>query len=58
LADLPTANLDAQASIQVLKRFRNLAKNDGRAHFFVTRDPRMRSVADRVFGIEDGAILK
>jgi len=57
LADEPTANLDAHVGIQVLKRFRDLAKSEDRALLIVTHDPRVRTVADRVVRIEDGAIL-
>jgi putative ABC transport system ATP-binding protein len=57
LADEPTANLDAQVGVQVLKRFRDLAKSEDRALLIVTHDPRVRAVADRVVLIEDGAIL-
>jgi ABC-type lipoprotein export system ATPase subunit len=56
LAGKPTANLDAQVGIQVLKRCRNLAKNDDRALLIVTRHPRVRTVADRVVRIKDEAI--
>jgi putative ABC transport system ATP-binding protein len=57
LAGEPTANLDAQVGVQVLKRFRDLAKSEVRALLIVTNDLRVRKVADRFVPIEDGAIF-
>jgi putative ABC transport system ATP-binding protein len=57
LADEPTANLDAQVGIQVLERFRDLAKSEDQSLLIVTHDPRVRTVADRVARIQDGASM-
>jgi putative ABC transport system ATP-binding protein len=56
LADEPTANLDAQAGVQVLELFRNLAKQGNRALLIVTHDPKVRTVSDRVLQIHDGSL--
>jgi putative ABC transport system ATP-binding protein len=57
LADEPTANLDSQVGTQVLEMFRALAKQENRALVIVTHDPKVRSIADRVARIQDGALV-
>ncbi|HVE72813.1 MAG TPA: ABC transporter ATP-binding protein [Thermoanaerobaculia bacterium] len=57
LADEPTANLDTQAGTQVLEMFRGLAKKENRALVIVTHDPKVRTIADRVVKIQDGALV-
>ncbi len=57
LADEPTANLDSQVGTQVLEMFRALAKQENRALVIVTHDPKVRSIADRVAKIQDGALI-
>ena len=57
LADEPTANLDSQVGAQVLEMFRALAKQENRALVIVTHDPKVRSIADRVVKIQDGALV-
>jgi putative ABC transport system ATP-binding protein len=57
LADEPTANLDSQVGAQVLEMFRSLAKQENRALVVVTHDPKVRSIADRVTRIQDGALV-
>ena len=57
LADEPTANLDSQVGSQVLEMFRALAKKENRALVIVTHDPKVRSIADRVTRIQDGALV-
>jgi putative ABC transport system ATP-binding protein len=56
LADEPTANLDSTVGTQVLEMFRDLAKKENRALVIVTHDPKVRSIADRVVKIQDGAL--
>jgi putative ABC transport system ATP-binding protein len=57
LADEPTANLDSQVGTQVLEMFRALAKQENRALVIVTHDPKVRTIADRVTKIQDGALV-
>jgi putative ABC transport system ATP-binding protein len=57
LADEPTANLDTQVGTQVLEMFRALAKQENRALVIVTHDPKVRTIADRVAKIQDGALV-
>ena len=57
LADEPTANLDTQVGTQVLDMFRALAKQENRALVIVTHDPKVRTIADRVVKIQDGALV-
>ena len=57
LADEPTANLDSQVGSQVLEMFRALAKKENRALVIVTHDPKVRTIADRVVKIQDGALV-
>ncbi|HEX6086616.1 MAG TPA: ABC transporter ATP-binding protein [Thermoanaerobaculia bacterium] len=57
LADEPTANLDTQVGTQVLEMFRALAKKENRALVIVTHDPKVRTIADRVVKIQDGALV-
>jgi putative ABC transport system ATP-binding protein len=58
LADEPTANLDTPAGRQVLRMFRDLARQEGKGLLIVTHDPKVREVADRVVGIRDGQIVQ
>ncbi|HYC59124.1 MAG TPA: ABC transporter ATP-binding protein [Thermoanaerobaculia bacterium] len=57
LADEPTANLDATVGTQILELFRALAKQENRALVIVTHDPKVRTIADRVVQIQDGAFV-
>jgi len=57
LADEPTANLDSAVGTQVLEMFRALAKQENRALVIVTHDPKVRTIADRVAKIQDGALI-
>ena len=57
LAVEPTANLDSTVGTQVLEMFRALAKQENRALVIVTHDPKVRTIADRVVQIQDGALV-
>lgn len=57
LADEPTANLDSQVGTQILEMFRDLAKKENRALVVVTHDPKVRTIADRIVKIQDGALV-
>ena len=56
LADEPTANLDTAVGGQVLDLFRDLAKSERKGLVIVTHDPKVRRIADRVVGIQDGRL--
>jgi putative ABC transport system ATP-binding protein len=56
LADEPTANLDSHMGEQILKLFRDLAKEENRALLIVTHDPKVREIADRTLFIRDGLL--
>jgi putative ABC transport system ATP-binding protein len=58
LADEPTANLDTAAGSQVLRMFRDLAREEGKGLLIVTHDPKVREVADRVIFIRDGRLAE
>ena len=57
LADEPTGNLDSESGAAVLELFRGLARDEDRALLIVTHDPGVRSIADRVVAIRDGALV-
>jgi putative ABC transport system ATP-binding protein len=56
LADEPTANLDSATGARVLELFRDVARREAKALVIVTHDHKVRAVADRVLGMEDGRI--
>src|SRR6187402_2046709 len=56
LADEPTANLDTVVGGQILDLFRDLAKSQSTGLVIVTHDHKVRRIADRVVGIEDGRL--
>jgi putative ABC transport system ATP-binding protein len=58
LADEPTANLDTAVGAQILDLFRDLAKSQSTGLVIVTHDPKVRRIADRVVGIEDGRLAQ
>jgi putative ABC transport system ATP-binding protein len=56
LADEPTGNLDSARGQDVMMILHDVARDEARAVIFVTHDPRVEDVADRVMWLEDGAI--
>lgn len=54
LADEPTANLDSAIGHEIMRIFRRIAKENGRAVVIVSHDQRIRDIADRVLWLEDG----
>jgi putative ABC transport system ATP-binding protein len=58
LADEPTANLDSVVGAQILDLFRDLAKSQATGLVIVTHDHKVRRIADRVVGIEDGRLAQ
>jgi putative ABC transport system ATP-binding protein len=57
LADEPTANLDSATGSQILQLFRQLAREESKGLLIVTHDARVRGVADRAVGIQDGRLI-
>ncbi len=58
LADEPTANLDSNASRQIIGRLRALADSGQHGILIATHDLRTASQADRVLTLRDGKIVK
>jgi ABC-type lipoprotein export system ATPase subunit len=58
LADEPTANLDSNASRQIVNRLRALADSGEHGVLLATHDLRTASQADRVLNLRDGRIVK
>ncbi len=57
-ADEPTANLDSEASLTVIKLFRELNKEIGQTIIMVTHEPDDEQYVDRVIWLKDGIIKK
>ena len=57
-ADEPTANLDSESSIQILKLFRDLNKKYGQTIVMVTHEDFHKKYVDRVVFLKDGKIVK
>jgi putative ABC transport system ATP-binding protein len=57
LADEPTAALDSENGHAVMTLLADIAKDEKRALFIVTHDPRIMPFADRILRIEDGRIV-
>jgi len=57
LADEPTANLDAENSMQVLELMRGMNQDLKAAFLFSTHDERVTRFAQREVGLEDGHVI-
>lgn len=57
IADEPTGNLDRDTAAEVLKIFVSLAHDDGKCVIIVTHSRKVTSIADEVWGINDGKLL-
>lgn len=57
LADEPTGNLDKANKIKILSIFKSIAK-DGKCVIIVTHDDDVLKIADFVYNIKDGKLLK
>jgi len=55
-ADEPTANLDTESSVVILKLFRELNKKIGQTIIMVTHEPDDKKYVDRVIYLKDGII--
>lgn len=56
-ADEPTAELDTNTGLQVVKLFKELVLNEGITILMTTHDPNIIDVADNVIVIEDGEVV-
>ena len=57
-ADEPTAELDTKTGLQVVKVFKDLIKGEGIAVVLSSHDPGLVEIADKVYEMEDGKIVK
>lgn len=57
-ADEPTAELDSGTSVQVMKIFRNLVKEEGITIVMTTHDVGLMEGADYTYELEDGEIVE
>lgn len=56
LADEPTAELDTNTGIKMVKLFKDLVNDEGITIIMCTHDTSMMEVADNIFMLEDGVI--
>lgn len=57
-ADEPTAELDTNTALHVVKLFKDLVAWQGMTIVMTTHDPSMMDIADRVYTLEDGEIVE
>ena len=56
-ADEPTAELDTNTGLQVVKIFTDLIRHEGATVVMTTHDPGLMEVADKVYELEDGEVV-
>jgi len=57
IADEPTGNLDNDTETAILNILTSLARNEGKCVIIVTHSKKVTSIADEVWGINDGKLL-
>ena len=57
-ADEPTAQLDTQMGLQIVRLFLELIEKEGITLIMTTHDPEMVAVAHKVYTLADGGIVK
>lgn len=57
-ADEPTANLDSETGMQIIKIMQKLNKIEGVTFVFSTHDPRLFKIAGRKIELRDGKVVK
>jgi putative ABC transport system ATP-binding protein len=57
-SDEPTGNLDSTTSGEILDLLRASVKSRGQTTVMVTHDPRAATIADRIFFLADGVIVR
>jgi putative ABC transport system ATP-binding protein len=55
-ADEPTAELDVDTGLKIVKIFKNLIEQERITIVMTSHDPNMADIADRLFYLEDGRI--
>jgi putative ABC transport system ATP-binding protein len=56
-ADEPTAALDTNMGLQVVKAFKDMVEKEGLTVIMTTHDPNMMEIADYVYTLQDGEIV-
>jgi len=56
-ADEPTAELDTNTGLQVVKIFKDLIEHEGATIVMTTHDPGLMDIADKVYELADGEII-
>ena len=56
-ADEPTAELDTNTGLQVVKIFKDLIEHEGATIVMTTHDPGLMDIADKVYELADGEIM-
>ena len=56
-ADEPTAELDTNTGLQVMKIFKDLCQNEEVTVVMTTHDTGLMEIGDQVFELEDGEII-
>lgn len=57
-ADEPTAELDTNTALQIMKIFKNLTDNEGITIVMATHDLGIMDIGDRVYELEDGGFVE
>jgi putative ABC transport system ATP-binding protein len=57
-ADEPTAELDTNTALHIVKLFKELVAKQNMTIIMTTHDPSMMDVADKVYTLEDGEIVE
>lgn len=57
-ADEPTAELDTNTGLQVVKIFRDLNEQEGVTIVMTTHDPGLMDLADKVYQLQDGELIE
>jgi putative ABC transport system ATP-binding protein len=57
LADEPTAELDTNTGLRIVKLFKELVTREEITIVMCTHDPSMMGIADRIYTLEDGVII-
>jgi putative ABC transport system ATP-binding protein len=57
LADEPTAELDTNTGLRVVKLFKDLVTQENITVIMCTHDASMMGIADKIFTLEDGVVI-